>query len=367
MNRFSSLLAVAAALAGCGDDAGTADDAGADAVETVEDVPGETPPDDAAPDVEDVDDADAPDDGEAPPDPCALLGLPVRPFEDAPSSTALGALAADVTVQTREGPWNLRSNWSGCDVLLFIQDAPAQNAGWPTGIWERDVRTLLRRAPRNTRFLFVSTQTRWSSIDAALAALEAQVDTALAGMSEEERAWWPSRIHYLTEPAATLDGWLGTLMRSPGWGIGIDRFQRIRYVGSYGDYARYDAARRWFAPNLSMAANEAVYYNFEAERDARTSAEDAAVVPLFAGEVLADPEWAGTRHFVDVVLPSAAEMTGYDSLALDLTLACDGEGEYGTCPAWDYIVHLYLCDETDPSSCDVEFGRWITTYHREGR
>ena len=49
------------------------------------------------------------------------------------------------------------------------------------------------------------------------------------------------------------------IMLNPGWGAGIDRFQRVRYIGSYADYSRYDSGRGWFAPNLSMAANEAVY------------------------------------------------------------------------------------------------------------
>jgi hypothetical protein len=88
---------------------------------------------------------------------------------------------------------------------------------------------------------------------------------------------------------------------------------------------------------------------------------------VWAGEVLEDPGWAGARGSVEVDLPDAAEMAEYDTLELDLRLGCRGEGEYGDCPAWDYIVHLYLCDEAEPSTCNVEIGRWITTYHREGR
>jgi hypothetical protein len=91
------------------------------------------------------------------------------------------------------------------------------------------------------------------------------------------------------------------------------------------------------------------------------------VVEAFKGEVLSDPGWAGTRGTVEVALPDATAMAAFDTLELDLTLACNGTGEYGTCPAWDYIVNLYLCDRDAPDQCDVELGRWITTYHRWGR
>jgi hypothetical protein len=70
---------------------------------------------------------------------------------------------------------------------------------------------------------------------------------------------------------------------------------------------------------------------------------------------------------VDVDLPSAGEMAGFDTLELDMEMTCVGDGEYGDCPAWDYDVYLYLCEAGDPTICDDEIGHWITSYHREGR
>ena len=64
-------------------------------------------------------------------------------------------------------------------------------------------------------------------------------------------------------------------MRDPGWGFGIDRFQRIRYIGSCADPLRYDENAQWFRPNLPMAANEAVFYNFEKTREDALTAERA--------------------------------------------------------------------------------------------
>lgn len=155
-------------------------------------------------------------------------------------------------------------------------------------------------------------------------------------------------------------------MTDPRWGFGIDRMQRIRYIGSYADPRRFNGSVGWFEPNLAMAANEADLYNFESDRDERLAAQGATVVTLF-DEELSDPGWAGTRGYADVTLPDAGTMAAFGAAELDLYLGCVGEGEYGTCPAWDYIVNLYLCEADDPDTCDTEIGRWITTYHREGR
>jgi len=296
---------------------------------------------------------------------CEELGLPVRPFDDSGTdSKALYALATDFTVPTMDGHYTLSARWSGCDSILIIQDRPKQNqAAFGYGIWERpeDVDRLFARLPRNTEILFVSYKTDDEERAAELDGIRGFVDAALAGMSQADRQWWARRVHYLTESAGQLPGWLGSIMLSPGFGVGIDRFQRIRYIGSYADPTRHDSQVGWFGPNLSMAASEAIHYNFEADREVALAAADALVVPVFGGDVA-----EGTVH-ATVTLPGAAEMEDFDTLEFDLYLGCDGDGEFGICPAWDYNVHLYLCDGDDPEVCELEIGRWITTYHREGR
>lgn len=332
---------------------------------------------DGTQDAEDPEDADIPEqedtadveeeEADIPAGPCELLGLSERPFVEAVDDPSLFAVAADFTVATTLGDWSLSENWTGCDVYLIIQDVPRQTEGWPVPLWERDVQALIEKSPRNAHYFFISTETTPEAREAALAGLQEKVEQALTNLGDESAAWWQDRIHYIPTPIDYLRGWLRSIMQSPGWGAAVDRFQRLRYIGSYADYSRFDASRGWFAPNLSMAANEAVYYNFEAEREERLEAQDASVIPLFEGQVLSDPDWAGVRGYAEAALPDAAAMAGFDTLELDLRLSCDGSGEYGTCPAWDYIAHLYLCDAADPDSCDVEIGRWITTYHREGR
>jgi hypothetical protein len=339
-----ALWLAAAAPAGCGDD-----DAEAEA------------------DGGDTDTGTGSDTGE-PEDPsiyCEELGLPIRPFDDSGTdSKTLYALATDFTVPTDGADFTLSARWSGCDSILVIQDKPRQNqSGFGYDIWERgeDVDRLFQRLPRNTVLLFVSYRTDENELQDSLAIIRGNVDDTLSEMDEAERTWWSRRVHYVTQPAGELPGWLGSIMLSPGWGVGIDRFQRVRYIGSYADPTRYNAGVGWFGPNLSMAAGEAIHYNAEAEREAALEAADALVVPVFGGDAAQD-----TVH-ADAELPGAAELEDFDTLEFDLTLGCVGNGEFGVCPDWDYLVYLYLCDEADPEVCDLELGRWITTYHREGR
>ena len=284
--------------------------------------------------------------------PCETLGLPERPFETATDNDALYSTAADFSVPLLSGEtWTLSEEWTGCDTYLFIQDTPRNAMGWPDDLWDRDVDDLLDRLPKNTQVFFVSDDTSGDDREAALEGLKEQVDAALSAMSDDDASWWDARVHYINQHSINIDGWLGDAMLSPRWPIGIDRFQRVRYVGSLADYNRYSESAGWFAPNLSMAANEVVYYNFEAERQDALDAVDATIVPVWTGEAHSDAGWSGSRAYIDVELPTAEEMAGFDTLEYDLYLGCVGEGEYGTCPAWDYLVYLYLCDmETEENS-----------------
>jgi hypothetical protein len=282
----------------------------------------------------------------APPagDPCTELGLPLRPFEDAASDDGLYATAADFTVPTRGGDWTLSEHWTGCDVILMIQDAPNQARGWPTDLWARDVGELFEKLPRNTQLLFMSTGTSTTAIDESLDELEAEIGRVIADMDPADATWWQGRVSYVTQRAQIIDGWVGDIMNDPGWGVGIDRTQRIRYIGSYADPTRYNASYGWFEPNLSYAANEAVHYNFEAEREAELEAQGALVIEVFDGS-----DWASS-FTQDVEIPSADTLAAYDTLELDLHMGCGGEGEYGDCFAWDTGARLLVCDQSAEAS-----------------
>ena len=299
-------------------------------------------------------------------DPCEQLGLPKQEWIEAEDSRDLGALAADFEVDTVDGSLKFSEMWTGCENYLFIQDEPAQASGWPKDLWTRDVGSFLERLPTNTHVLFFSTASGKSKREEILGDLEKKVKNALNSWDEDSKDWRTDRLHYVTTKIRNIEEWLGIALTSPGWGIGVDRFQKIRYIGSYADPTRYNSEYGWFEPNLTKAANEAIYYNFEAERAAEMEAQAADVYPIWEQESIGCG-WTGICNRTAVELPDAATMEGYDTLELDINMECVGDGEYGDCPPWDYLVYLYLCEDDNPESCPVEFGRWITTYHREGR
>jgi hypothetical protein len=354
----SSLIFCAALLpAACQDGGGpTAADAGADGGDT------------------DTNGTDAGDDGGSGLPDCAdgVAALPFAPAEDDP---ALYAAAAGFTLPTTDGDFDLAERWTGCDVYLFVQDAPAQNDDYGYEPWEiaSDVRDLFERSPGNVHYFFMSYETDEGEIASRLDAWKAAVDAALDALGGGAAAQWADRVHYVTQSATALPGWLGDIMDSPGWGAAIDRFQRVRYIGSYADPAHYVASMAWpFGPCVSMLANEAIHYNYEAAREARLAADGAEVVTVFDDRAF-DPNWETGENIyqsAEVALPDAAAMAGFDTLELDLYMGCAGDGELGYCPAWDGVFFLFLCDE-GAESCDretgTEIGRWITTYHREGR
>jgi hypothetical protein len=343
------ILSLAAIAAACGDDDdGSAGDGGPD---------GST-------DTDTDTDADSGTDTETdPPDVCADLELPVIAFTDVEESTALRATAADFTLSTTAGDWSLKDNWSGCDAYLFLPENPNQNQGaYGYHYWDNqgDFDDMFAASPRNVHYFFVPGST--SDVDEVLGALEEKVAAAIGALPAEDEAWWADRVHFVTEKAADMGNYVGDLLTSPRFGFGIDRAQRIRYVGSFGDPARYSSAVGWFGPNVSMVTNEAIFYNFEAEREERLAAEEATVVELWN----TTPVAPDGPFDVDVELPDADAMAGFDTLEFDMAMAC-GAGEYGACPAWDYDVYLYVCDAADPTTCTTEIGHWITSYHRVGR
>ena len=188
------VLSLAAIVAACGDDDGNAGDGGPDGSADT-DTDADSGPDQSAD--------------------CTELGLPVIPFEDVVETTDLRGTAADFTVPTTDGDWNLEDNWSGCDTYLFIPQNAAQNGGdWGYHFWDyqTDFNTLFARSPSNVHYFFVSSDADQETRDATLAALKVKVDAAITGDAE---AWWADRVHYVTQPASGLEGWVGDLLTSP--------------------------------------------------------------------------------------------------------------------------------------------------------
>jgi hypothetical protein len=207
----------------------------------------------------------------------------------------------------------------------------------------------------------------------AFEAVRRRWTSELTQLPEADRRHWLPRVHFLLAPVDVLEGWVGDMMRARranpprylGNGLtafAIDREQRIREVGMLGRLGSSGVV-----PDLRLLAKEAEAFNFEHQREQRLAAE-----PNVRVVTVATRQTAYDRIDADVMLPTAAELSAYDTLEVDLTMDCPGHTN-ATCGAWDYLSHLYQCTPATGADggadwrCDRELARWITTYWREGR
>ena len=321
--------------------------------------------------------ASAPDTGPVGSPACADSELPAQPFlfpqgPDRPEGQPVDAfgplrhqLARDFSATVLDGAtWRLSEHWNGCETYVFLTDTLALADGAPAAAWSQDIGELLARSPANVNYIFVSRALAESSARESVERVQVQTDAALAGMTEDDARAWRRRLILVAEPATSISGWVKSALRGHGArGLAIDRFQRVRGVGSFADVVRYDAAAAdagaWpWTNNIAYAAYEARRFNFEANRAARMAAETVTEVALFAGETV-----AGFQD-VEVELPSAETMAGFDTFEVEVEQRCPNgvPAEVGNCGAWDYLAYLWLTDEMDQRT---ELARFITTYHRE--
>lgn len=304
---------------------------------------------------------------------CEELGLPKLAFQSSDVSVHRGDVAGDFTVELLNEPtFTFSTAFTGCESYVFIPDNLVVSDLDDTSIWEKnDLDDLIKGSPENVHYFFVSRKTDAAAADAALAGMRARIDGVLAGgmITPAQAMRWKDRLHVVAKPASAIEGWLQPILRTGvgRGGFAIDRAQRIRGVGYLADVSRYRQALSdggfWpWESNLAYAANEPRLYNFEATRQAELDADGATVVDVYTGDVI--DEYFGE---VDVALPSAAQMAGFDTLTIDITSTCpDADAlEFGNCGAWDYLAYLFVRDDTTMEN--VEMARFITSYHRETR
>lgn len=320
---------------------------------------------------------------EPPPEPtpapsvCEQMGLTERAWQEGETGILRHDLAGPVDILLADGDvWHSDRDALPCDVYVFLPDSLRVSQLDSTSLWEQGVEDLISRSPDNVRYFFIPT--RNTDPTGAANAMQARIDDALADHPEAD--WWRDRLHVAAGHVDDVGGWVEALMEGMGGqrGFGIDRFQRIRLLGNFADVTQFDSALQnaeawpWRA-NLAYAAYEAHHYNAESDRqEALDAQEDVTVVTAWQDEVVG--LWVeNTAEF-----PSADAMAEFDTLTIDLTMDCpDPAGpEFGSCGAWDYLVHIYLYTQdldvgpeasTTRSTRRVEAARFVSTYHREGR
>lgn len=300
---------------------------------------------------------------------CGAEGLETRPFAE---RGAFGVrrrdVAADFTLPTEGGDWTLSEQYTGCETYVFLSDArPTSRVD--SNPLVHDVQGLARmieRSPRNVRYFFLSSSDEVSEVDEFRATMRRELEMALGRIERSHAEHFATRMEFVTVGVPALEGWVPSALRAHGQVFAIDRFQRVRELGSLADVTQYDrqldAAGAWpYRDSVAYVAHGPLHYNHEAQVEAR--AADPQWTAVYA--LYDEPLFESGRNQFEVTLPAAEQMAGFDTLLVDLRHLCDPERpELGNCDAWDVIQALWLCDG---QTCDIELARFITTYHREGR
>lgn len=288
-------------------------------------------------------------------DHCEALGLP-RAALRAGTGSGFDDVAGDFTVETLNGTWTLEERFSGCDSYVFLNFAATD---YGQALFETRADELYLNGPRNVHYFFTSYDERESAIRARMEALadEFEVGFDAFELSEEERAFWRSRLHFVIEPLVEVEGSVGELVREQSiihHTFAIMRDQRFDPLGSLYEFGAFGAE-----PDLGMAAYAGPYYNYLAALSARLASEDVTVISL------ADETDVTARLLErDAVLPDAAAMAAFDTMELDVEVHC--RQDPANCSEWDRNAYIHLCVDEACSEM-LELGRWITPYSRPGR
>lgn len=296
-------------------------------------------------------------------DGCAIVQKPVQWTTGASVNGPMDVVPT-FTVPTLDGTFTFQNKWTGTDVYLFMFKYTDSSGNSNSGTWATNPGTFIRNLPENTHLFYGSFDSTYHS---DVLSRKSDVESKL-NPSEEEK--WDGRIHYIDMDASNIQGGLGEMIsnfNSPFF-MGIDRFQRARDTGSI--YAWISQTNDPFHYTY-----EPHQWNAEFEPEIRMQDSGIDVVTLYDFERHAGGWGANHNSYRNATFTLPDNLSSYDTLEVFHEHACDerknryqkSDGSYGGCHEWDYLAHLYICDDNNSSSCGTEFMRWITTYGREGR
>lgn len=295
---------------------------------------------------------------------CGELDLPIVALSEGPYGSQRGDVAEPFELPLTDGStWRFEDRFAGCELYLFLPDTLVVSDLDDRPLWEGDLPALFERSPRNVHYFFVSRRTGDEAAD-NISGMADRIEDFASELSEADAAHLLSHYHVVAEPAAELEGWVPDVLGGLGAaGFAIDRRQQIKGVGFFADVNRFSSALQqaelWpWRSNISYAAHDASYLNAQEAQRARLEAEDVTEIVMWDGEIL--EEFAE----VDVTLPSAEEMAGFDTLEIEVESLCPDATkiEFNNCGAWDYLATLAVRGADD---VNVEIARFITAYHRE--
>lgn len=296
---------------------------------------------------------------------------PASPFDGVAPVARYGAPMADAAFTALDGRTIAVRDWWQPGGVLIVYAAP--DTDYHRTVLGGDWEGLVEDLPADTRVVFAAYGDDPDDRAARLDAMQADLSDAAGVLGVDVS----DRIAIVEDDPAAM-GWVSALgapnvRRTDAYhgghrfiGFAVDPSQRIRPLGELVDWARSRTRLDW----LGL---EAVALRHE---HARLAALPEATEVVVFDAIDAGTGWDGPGVFADVALPE--DLAGFEGLEVRLDMGCfhveapadGGEAPPNVgdldCPEWDRLTHLYLCSATDPDVCDVELGRWITPYTKDG-
>ncbi len=293
--------------------------------------------------------------------------------------------------------FDFEREWTGDDSYVFIQRS---GSTYDNAYWNSDLGAMLDVSARDVHYFFVS------AVEGAAAThyanIRANIEAALDGLDDDDRAWWEDRLHVARDWRGEVNGPVEAVLEEDWarWGFAVDRFQRLREVGLLQFVCDACTGEAVFFGYLGDQ------FDFEYQRAVwlRENPADTTI------ELWDTFQMEGDRAELVIDLP--ADIDRYDTLEVDLTMGCTDDLD-ANCFEWDYKAWMLVCELevedpdvpdvperckpgttvectctssytaedvvrertcTDqgvypdcPCGCDYSIARWITPYHRHGR
>ena len=261
---------------------------------------------------------------------------PGVPFNEGPYGVGILEAAAPFTLNTLDGDWDYEAEWTGQNSFLII--LKWSGSDYNTQVWNSDLVAFFERTPKNTHVFFGSYD---NSYNQDVVSMRNRVDTALASFPQEDQAHWKAHTHFIDQNAQALSGGVGQFIaaRSLFW-FAIDRRGTWREVGSLYDWPTQGAPIR-------SIGSEPYTFNYELKIDQEMEGMNALVVPVLEDLQHGGGWGGGANSYVDVELPSAADLADYNRMAVHMWMRCPNhlQGVDNGCPEWDRTELVYLCDQ----------------------
>ena len=271
-------------------------------------------------------------------------------FLAGPYGTNFGDTADDFTIPTEKGEWNFAQNRSEDESYIFIFYRPSNSQS--TAIWKTDLIKFVEKSPDNVQYFFLVDAIK-DTFDDRISLLKSNLETAFTvGGNTDLR----NRIHIASKPVDDFeDSWISQWLDSTSdFFLGIDRFQKLRKGGLFHSWKTST-----IDPHFEFVYKEAEYYNYEHDLNKSYSSTDMIRIKGIEGAPFSEEGWEKELFFI-VDIP---EFPAKGKLLIELEQVC----ESAKACEWDRIEHLHLCEGPDSDICNIEIGRWITTYGRSGK